>query len=68
MYASLCDFVSIALFLPFVLEFSLSIFLVCLFSIVFSVCYHWWICFLVWLLSFSFLSFLFLFHFNFFNF
>ena len=46
MYPSLCDFVSIALLLPFVLGFCLSFF-----SIVFSACYHWWICFLVSLLS-----------------
>ena len=58
-YASLCDFVCIALLLPFVLGFSLSVFLlfVC-FSIVFRVCYHWWICFLVWLLSSFFLFFI----------
>ena len=52
-YASVCDFVCIALFLPFVLRFCLSVF-VCLvgfFSTVFSSCYHWWICFLVWMLS-----------------
>ena len=61
-YASLCDFVCIALLLPFVLGFCLSIF--GFFCIVFTTCYHWWICFLVWLLSFlfffiSFLNFLF---------
>ena len=40
------------------------------FSIVFSACSHWWICFLVWLLSSFFLSFFFLFLllFNFFIF
>ena len=43
-YASLCDFVCIALLLPFVLGFSLSgfffivLFLFCFFSIVFSTC------------------------------
>ena len=40
-YVSLCDFVFIALLLPSVLGFYLSFF----FSIVFSTCYHWWICF-----------------------
>ena len=46
--ASLCDFVCTASFLPFVLGFcQFWVF----FSIVFSPCYHWWICFLVWLLS-----------------
>ena len=55
-YASLGDFVCIALLLPFVLAFCLSGFLfVCLF---FSTCYHWCICFLVWLLS-SFFFFIF---------
>ena len=50
--ASLCDFVCIALLLLFVLGFCLSNFLGFFFlSIVFSGCYHWWICFLVWLLS-----------------
>ena len=39
-YASSCDFVSIALLLPFVLGFCLSIF-VLFFSIVFRTCYHW---------------------------
>ena len=35
----------------------LSVRFFCLFfSIVFSACYHWWICFLVWLLSSFFLS------------
>ena len=54
-----CDFACIALLLPIVLGFCLSVF--CFFlSIVFSVCYHWWICFLVWLLSSFFHSFLFL--------
>ena len=50
-YASLCDFVCIPLLLPFVLGFCLSVFC-CLFfcSMVFSTCYHWWMCFLVWLL------------------
>ena len=53
MYASLCDFVYIALLLPFVLGFCLSVFVFVFFilSIVFRACYHWWICFLVWLLS-----------------
>ena len=55
-YASLCDFVCIALLLPLVLGFCLSVFCF-FFSIVFSACYHWWICFLVWLLSSSFLFF-----------
>ena len=45
MYASLCDFVCIALLLPFVLGFCLSVFLFLFFNIVFSACYHWWICF-----------------------
>ena len=63
-YASLCDFVCIASLLPFVLVFGLSIF--SFVSILFSACYHWWICFLDWLLS-SFFSF-FLLHFNFFIF
>ena len=52
-YASLCGFVCISLLLPFVLG-SCPFFFVlfCLFfSIVFSACYHWWICLLVWLLS-----------------
>ena len=40
-YASLCDFLCIRLLLPFVLGFCWSVFL---FSIVFSTCYHWWIC------------------------
>ena len=63
-YASLCDFVCIALLLPFVLGFCLSgLFLFWFwgfFSIVFSACYHWWICFLVLLLSSFFLSFFFI--------
>ena len=50
--ASVCDFVCIALLLPFVLGFCLSVVCFCFcFSIVSSTCYHWWICFLVWLLS-----------------
>ena len=59
-YASVCDFVCIALLLPFVLEFCLPVFKIFspFFSIVFSACYHWWICFLVWLLSSFFLLFL----------
>ena len=63
-YASLYDFVCIALLLPFVLGFCMSFFFV--FCIVFSGCYHWWICLLVWLLPSFFLSFLyyFLFIFN----
>ena len=59
MYASLCDFVCIALLLPFVLGFLLSVLFLFFFSIDFSACYHWWICFLVWLLS-SFFLFLFI--------
>ena len=45
--ASVCDFVCIALLLPFVLDFCLSISFVlfCFFSMVFSTCYHWRICF-----------------------
>ena len=43
MYASVCDFVCIALLLPFDLGFCLSIFF--FLNIVFSTCYHWWICF-----------------------
>ena len=54
-YASVWDFVCIALLLPFVLGFLIRFF----FSIVFSACYHWWICFLVSLLSSFFLSFFF---------
>ena len=54
-YASLCDFVCIALLLPIVLGFCLSGFFVCffdfLFGIDFSTCYHWWICFFIWLCS-----------------
>ena len=61
MYASFCDFVSLALLLasPRVLAVRFC------FSIVFSACYHWWICFLVWLLS-SFFLFnkFFIFYFN----
>ena len=41
MYASLCDFVRIALLLPFVLGFCLPVVLFFVFSIVFSACYHW---------------------------
>ena len=65
-YASLCDFVCIALLLPFVLGFCLFVIFVCLgfFSTVFSAGYYWWICFLVWLLSSFFLFFLLLFIFN----
>ena len=55
-YASMCDFVCIALLLPFVLGFCLSVSF--FFSIVFGTCYHWWICVLVWLLSSFFLFFL----------
>ena len=58
MYASLCDFVSIVLLLPFVLGFCLSVWF--FFNIVFSSCYHWWICFSVWLLPSFFLSYYFL--------
>ena len=50
-YAFVCDVVCIALLLPFVLGFCLPVFVFPFFSIVFSTCYHWWICFLVWLLS-----------------
>ena len=53
-YASLCDFVCITLLFPYVLGFCLSAFLfsfLLFFSIVFSACNHWWICFLFWLLS-----------------
>ena len=67
MYASLCDFVNIALLLPFVLGFCLSVFcFFCFFvSIVFIACYHWWICFLLWLLFFlSFLFFSFFYYFK----
>ena len=61
MYASLCDVVCIALLLPFVLGFSLPVYFlfVFVFSIVFRACYHWWICFLIWLLSSFFPSFFF---------
>ena len=56
-YASLCDFVCIALLLPFVLGFFLSVFVfvfVFVFlSIVFNAFYHWWIRFLVRLLSYN---------------
>ena len=64
MYASLCHVVCIALLLPFLPGFCLSVFLVCLFVfIVFSTCYHWWISFLDWLLSsFFFLFFMLLFY------
>ena len=48
-YASVCDFVCIALLLPYVLGFCLSVGF--FYNIVFSACYHWWICFLVWWLS-----------------
>ena len=58
-YASLCDFVCIALLLPFVLGFCWSFIFFFYFSIVFSTCYHWWICFLVWLLSSFFFYFIF---------
>ena len=57
-YASVCDFVCIAFLFPLVLGFCLSIFSFIVFSIVFSACYHWWISFLVWLLSSFFLFFL----------
>ena len=58
-YASLCDFVCIAWLLPFALGFCLSVF--CFFlNIVFSACYHWWICFFG-LVALFFLSFFFLF-------
>ena len=60
MYSSLCEFVCIALPLPFVLGFCLSglLFFGGFFSIVFSTCYHWQICFSVWLLSSFFLFFI----------
>ena len=57
MYVSLCDFVCIALLLPFVLGFSLF-YLFLFFSILFSASYHWWICFVVSLLSSFFLFFI----------
>ena len=45
-FASLCDFVCIALLSPFVLGFCLSVLFYFIFlTIVFSACYHWWICF-----------------------
>ena len=50
MYASVCDFVCIALLLPFVLGFC-PFFVSLFFSIVLRTCYNWWVCFLVWLLS-----------------
>ena len=71
MYATLCDSVCIGLLSPFYLGFCLSVFLFFVFfSIVFSTCYHWWICLLVWLLSsfFFFISFLFFYFNNFFIF
>ena len=65
MYASSYDFVCIALLLPFFPGFCLSIFcFLGFFSIVFSTCYHWWICFFG-LLALFFLSLLLLL--NFFN-
>ena len=66
MYASLCDFVCIASLLPFLLGFCLSVSCLFFFSIAFSVCYHWWICLLVWLLS-SFFLFKWIFNFLIFN-
>ena len=56
-YASVCDFLCIALLSPFVLGFCLSVSFLLFFCIVFSACYHWWICFLVWLFSSLFLFF-----------
>ena len=53
-----CFFVGFWLYsfaFPFVLGFCLFFFF---FTIVFSACYHWWICFLVWLLSSFFLFFI----------
>ena len=50
-YASLYDFVCIALLLPFVPGLSMFVLFVLFLSIVFSACYHWQICFWVWLLS-----------------
>ena len=46
-YASVCDFVCIALLLAFVLGFCLSVFsfLSLFLSTSFNNCYHWWICF-----------------------
>ena len=67
MYASLCDFVCIALHLPFVLGFCLSV-LGFFFSIGFSTGYQWWICVLVSLLSSTCFFFLFLLLLNFLNF
>ena len=68
MYASLFDFVCIALLLPFVLGFSLFIFVFWFFfKIVLSTCYHWWIWFLVWLLSSFILCFLSFYYFSIFN-
>ena len=51
---------------PRVLSVRVFFFLVFFFGIVFSACYHWWIWFLVWLLS-SFFLFLLLFNFLIFN-
>ena len=65
MYSSLCDFVCIALLLPFVLGFCLHFTYLYFLSIVFSACCHWWICFLVWLLSSFFLFFSFFYYFYF---
>ena len=59
-YAPVCDFVCIALLLPFVLGFCQSVVVVVFFSIVFRACYHWWICFLVWLFFLSFFLFIYL--------
>ena len=61
-YDSVWDFVCTALLLSFVLGFCLSMvfYLFIFLSIVFSTCYHWWLCFLVSLLSSFFLSFFFL--------
>ena len=72
-YVSFCDFVCIALLLPFILGFCPFFWLFFVFSIVFSTCYHWWICLLSWLLSsfFLFLNYFFIFNnifFYFYNF
>ena len=50
-YASLCDFVCIALFLPIFLDSDFF----CWYR--FKACYHWWICSMVWLLTSFFLTF-----------
>ena len=57
-YASLCDF-SLCSFAFTICPRDLSVHSFIFFSIVLSACYHWWICFLIWLLSSFFLSFFF---------